>query len=114
MDYKPIDLTEFNKLEKMLKDAGIEYEREDNVNATPDFKWEFHQLRSPGWMFGKKWIWDAVCTHASYGYERGLLEMWGRYLSEPEGFLTAEECFEKIKEILKDHEQRGQSAERKE
>ena len=105
MENKPIDLTEFNKLEEMLKNAGIEYEREDNVNGTPDFKWEFHQLRCPEMtMPGEKWLWDVICNTGSYGYQSGLLELWGRNISEPEGWLRAEECFEKIKEILKDYE----------
>ena len=98
-----LDLTEFNKLERMLKDAGIKYARIDEESGTPVFMWEFHQLRHPE-PFGEKWLWDAVCNSASYGHEKGLLEIWGKDMAEPEGWLRAEECFEKIKEILKDYE----------
>ena len=42
-----IDLSEFDKLERMLRDAGIKYEREDEEDATHNDKWEFHQLRHP-------------------------------------------------------------------
>ena len=100
---KKIDLTELDKLERMLKDAGVKYERIDEEDGTPVFTWEFHQLRHPE-PFGEKWLWDVVCNSASYGHEKGLLEIWGRNISEPEGWLGAEECFEKIKEILKDYE----------
>ena len=106
MDYKPIDLTELDRLETMLRDAGIEYEREDSSNGRTGFLWEFHQLRHPA-PYGEKWLWDVICNTGSYGYQSGLLELWGRNISQPEGWLRAEECFEKIKEILKDYERSG-------
>ena len=96
------DLTEFNKLEELLKKEGIEYEREDreeDVVATYDFFW--HQLRSPGCAAGgEKWKWDVIYGRGSYGQEMGLLEMWGENMDEPEPYLTAETCLRKIKEIL--------------
>ena len=102
MDCKRIDLTEFNKLEQMLKDARILYVREDSSNSTPDFTWEFHQLRCPKDILGgEKWLWDVVCNTGSYGYEKGLLEIWGANMDEPEGWLRAEECLEKIESIMK-------------
>ena len=94
-----IDLSEFDKLERMLRDAGIKYEREDEEDGTPDYKWEFHRLRHPE-PYGEKWLWDVVCNSASYGHEKGLLEIWGKDIAEPEGWLTAEECFDKIKKIV--------------
>jgi len=96
---KPIDLTEFNRLEQMLKDDGITYEREDSESSTMDYTWEFHQLRCP-LEIGEKWVWDVVCSTGTYGYEKGLLEIWGKDLQEPEGWLRADECFEKIKAII--------------
>ena len=101
MDCKEIDLTEFNKLEQMLKDARILYVREDNSNSTPDFTWEFHQLRCPKTLDGEKWLWDVICNTGSYGSEKGLLEIWGANMDEPEGWLGAEACFNKIESIMK-------------
>lgn len=94
-----IDLTEFDKLDQMLTDAGIEHERKDEREGTPDYVWEFHQLRHPE-PYGEKWLWDVVCNSMSYGHEKGLLEIWGKDIAEPEGWLTAEECFDKIKKIV--------------
>ena len=100
-----LNLTELDKLERMLKDAGIKYERIDEEDGTPVYMWEFHQLRCPEMiLLGKKWLWYVICNTGSYGSQSGLLELWGRNISEPEGWLRAEECFEKIKEILKDYE----------
>lgn len=90
-----LDLTEFDKLEQILQDAGIKYERVDDG----EFIGEFHQLRHPE-RCGPRWIWDVVCNEISYGHEEGLLEIWGKNMIEPVGELTAEECFGKIKEIL--------------
>ena len=101
MSKEKIDLTELDKLEMMLQDAGIEYEREDSSNGRTGFLWEFHQLRDPERTFENKWIWDVVCNTGSYGCELGLLELWGKDMNHPEGWLMAEECFARIKEILK-------------
>lgn len=96
------DLTEFNKLEELLKGEGIEYEREDSeeaVIANDHFFW--HQLRSPdNAIYGEKWKWDVIYGRCSYGQEVGALEMWGENMDEPEGYMTAEACLRKIKEIL--------------
>lgn len=94
-----LDLTEFNKLEQVLKKAGILYERVDNVQGTADFVFEFHQLRHPE-EHGYKWLWDVICNTGSYGSEKGLLELWGKDIMDPEGYLNAEECLDKIKMIL--------------
>ena len=96
---KEIDLTEFNKLEQMLKKAGILYERVDDVQGTADFVFEFHQLRHPE-EYGDKWLWDVICNTGSYGSEEGLLELWGKDIMDPEGYLNAEECLDEIKMIL--------------
>ena len=91
-----LDLTEFDILEQMLQSADIKYEREDGGSA---FLHEFHQLRHPA-NYGDKWLWDVICSTGSYGSERGLLEIWGKDIDDPIGWLTAEECLEKIKAIL--------------
>ena len=88
-----LDLTEFDKLEQMLKDAGIKYRRVEGGALG------FHQLRSVQ-ALGDQWLYDVVCNWASYGHESGLLEMWGKSMIEPEGWLSAEDCLKKIKEIV--------------
>ena len=90
-------MSEIDALEKMLIDAGIEYDREDIDYA--GYEYSFHQIRSKK-ENGGKWKWDAICHRGSWGYEQGLLEVWGDYMDEPEGYLTAKEAFEKIKWIL--------------
>ena len=90
-------LKEFDDLEKMLADAKIAYCREDNTPNAWGF--DFHQLRADEDP-GDRWTWDVVCNKGTYGYEQGLLEMWGKNMIDPEGYLTAKECFEKIKEIV--------------
>ena len=92
-------MSEMDVLEKMLIDAGIEYDREDIDNDYAGYVYSFHQIRSKK-SNGGKWKWDAICHKGSWGYEQGLLEVWGDYMNEPEGNLTAEEAFEKIKWIL--------------
>ena len=88
-------LKEFDDLEKMLADEGIAYCRED----TSEFGCSFHQLRADE-NPGDRWTWDVICFKGTFGYEQGLLEMWGKNMNDPEGYLTAKECFEKIKEIV--------------
>ena len=88
------DLTEFNKLEELLRKNEIPFEREDEIGFM-----DFHQLRSIE-MIGEKYVWDVICHFGSYGHEKGLLEIWGENMDEPEGFLSAEECLEKIKERI--------------
>ena len=90
-------LKELNELEKMLADEGIAYYREDVTRNA--FGFNFHQLRADE-NPGDRWTWDVICHMGSYGYEQGLLEMWGKNMDEPEGYLTAKECFERIKEIV--------------
>ena len=102
---KETDLTEFNKLEQMLKEAGIPYEREDVERVPRDevirlglhhyFDW--HQLR---YMRNGRKVSDVVIFYGSYGFENGLLEQMG--LLPPcgdsvQGHLTAEEVFERWK-----------------
>lgn len=90
-------LKEFNALEDMLTKAGIEYDREDKEPVMGI--WDLHQLMSKD-TCGDRYVWDVICHKGSYGYEQGLLEMWGKNMNDPEGYLTAKECFEKIKEIV--------------
>ena len=102
---KETDLTEFNKLEQMLKNAGIPYERED-VERVPREEvirlglhhyFDWHQFR---YMRNGRKVSDVVIFYGSYGFMNGLLEQMG--LLPPcgdsvQGYLTAEEVFERWK-----------------
>lgn len=95
-------LTEFNKIEELLKRAGIEYEREDNTLFGGAF--DHHQIHSP--TYTAKW-WDQIpgwfsiiWQRGSFGEEEGLLEIWCDSEEEPKGGLTAEECFDHLQSFL--------------
>lgn len=103
---KKLNMTEFDKLDQMLTDAGIQHEREDSCELDEydhDYLFEYHQLRHP-WDLdedaeGMMYLWSAICSTGSYGHEQGLLELYGRDMVEPEGWISAEKCFEMIKMI---------------
>ena len=99
-----IDLTELNKLEQMLIDEGIPYRRidktEDCADKFPDLSvYEFHQLHSIEEHNGT-YLWDVICNTGSYGSDVGALEMWGLTMREPEGWLSAENCIDKIRKMI--------------
>ena len=49
-------------------------------------------------------LWDAVCHRNSYGYNRGLLEIYGCLCNDVIGWLTAEDVIK----ILKNYEKTGE------
>ena len=93
-------LAELNKLEDYLKEHGIEYERIDRVDI--GYCIERHQISVPS--HAKK-EWDAICQPGSYGYEEGLLEIYGSLVDRAKyddtdsvrGFLTAKDVIKRIK-----------------
>lgn len=48
----------------------------------------------------REFEWDAICQYGSYGYEDGLLEIYGRIVpnDDVEGWLTADKVIERLKE----------------
>lgn len=52
-------------------------------------------------------LWDAICQHGSYGYEQGLLEIYGEIVhpmlddDNVIGYLTADEIIQKYIPRLK-------------
>lgn len=95
--YWNVDLTEFNKLAKMLEDEGIPHSNEP-----------FFRLANGRQIIlfdsNRKRIADAVCHHGSYGgRQSGLLEIMGALTEEESeqdsvlGWLTAEEVFKRFK-----------------
>ena len=86
----------------MLKDHNVKYERYDNVATFFSGTMEAHRIAVL--CENGEWLWDFVCSTASYGAEEaGLLEYWSKPLSDagedPAGWLTAEQV---IWEIEKD------------
>ncbi len=86
-------MTELDKLEKMLIEEGIEYERGPLLGG-----W---QICVPN---AESKMWDAVCHPFSYGHERGLLEIMGDCLLTADeleydnvlGYMTAEEVMKRV------------------
>ena len=84
-------MTEMEKLIKLLEEEKIPFETTECWGAT--------QVCYPS---SNNRVCDAVCHSFSYGHERGLLEIMGLVNEEEvgdsvEGYLTAEDVFERIK-----------------
>ena len=105
---------EIHRLHDMLTEAGIEHEWRDRT--PPGYK-EVEEMTPPeerthlnwGWqvmiwdLSGKK-LFSAIEDYGSYGYglygEAGdLIEIWD-FKDDPQGYLTAEEVFRRIKEAV--------------
>lgn len=99
-------MTELDKLEQYLQDAGIRYERIDNESpyeadaGLPKDLGERHQLII--YDSNGKCMWDAICHWGSYGYEQGLLEIMGDAIvsdsdcDDVVGYLTAQDVIDRI------------------
>ena len=102
------DLTELNKLEDYLKEKGIPYERidQDDIPLSEDHPYCLVQFERNQIIVSDDGIggdWDAICHSGSYGAEEGLLEIMGTIVRDNagdcvEGWLTAEDVIERIKE----------------
>ena len=98
-------MTEMDKLEQYLIQHRIEHNRYDS-----DGKWDAghgliiemdrHQICVP--EEGDRCKWDAICQHGSYGYEKGLLEIYGDLVDPKEdgdtvvGYLTADDVIKRL------------------
>ena len=102
-----IDLTEFNKLEKYLRDNNVIYTRTTNV---------YPKMFSDGADYEKNQIivyddalrrsWDAVCSIWSFGGDNGLLEIMGDIVVPEDfddvvGYLTADDVIARFEAIKK-------------
>ena len=92
-------MSELDRLEYMLKKNNIPYERIDEENKMFPIL-NRHQICVPS---EKDREWDAICHYGSYGYEEGLIEIYGDIVVAEDGdsvlgFLTAEDV---IKRALK-------------
>lgn len=88
-------MSELDKLEQYLKDKGIRYER---IDENTDI-WGRHQIV----VYDSKGniLWDAICNRGSYGFEEGLLEIYGKIVTAEDGdyvvgWLTAEDVIKRI------------------
>lgn len=82
-----------DKLAEMLRNAGIPYEMTYNPFTNSDI------LCYPT---KDNCLADAIYFWGSYGYEQGLLEVYGEIVEiddEVEGYLSAEEAFRRIKKL---------------
>ena len=90
-------MSELDKLELYLIAAGYKhYERIDEEHLF----FSRHQIVVYNEK-GKK-LWDAICHRGSYGYENGLLEIYGNIVDEKKdgdevvGWLTADDVIKRI------------------
>lgn len=89
------DLTELNELEQYLKYKHIPYERIDRDTLLDQYghtvELERHQICVP--VADPRYKeWDVICNWGSYGYEDGLLELYGSLCDgDVIGWLTAAE-----------------------
>lgn len=92
-----VKTAEFDRLQQLLDEKGIEYVRiDDQVDLGPYGSFWYYQLRKNK---GMKMVWSVVCHTFSYGHEEGLLEFWtGK--GDTEGWLSAEGALEMIKEVV--------------
>lgn len=92
-------MSELDKLEKYLRENGYKVERFDD-DALKKFDFDRHQVIVLDEDGNHKW--DAICHFGSYGYEEGLLEVYGDTVVFPEdgdsvaGWLTAEDVIARL------------------
>jgi len=90
-------MKELEKLEAYLKENGFEYTRED-IDYSERYR-DKHQIVV--YKDGKI-QWDAICHTGSYGYEEGLLEIYGNIVDYEKdgdsvvGWLTADDIIQRL------------------
>ena len=102
--YNTADLTELNKLEQYLKSKGIPYERIDRNTLLDQYgrmrQLERHQICVPV-IDDELKDWDVICNWGSYGYEEGLLELYGNLCGgDVIGYLTADDVIRRIESYV--------------
>lgn len=102
-------LTELDKLELYLIGAGYVprvltffktgHKFFERIDTDEDY---FNRHQIIVYDENGKRLWDAICHRGSYGYESGLLEIYGNIVNEKEdgdsvvGWLTAEKVIERL------------------
>lgn len=101
MANKRVDLTEMDKLERMLQRAEVYYERTDSPGFFRHEGYlvnERHTIKGLDRKTGEQ-LWDVVCNLGSFGAEKGLLEYWDYTMEigeDPRGYMTALAVFDLI------------------
>lgn len=106
-------MNEFDKLIKLLDDAKIPYERNDDKDPNNTFFAYTGGHPMKRIVYGRDAVYstkhDMICVcsaiwgYGSYGYEEGLIEIMGLLTPEEEeydsvkGYLTADNVFNRIK-----------------
>ena len=95
-------MDELTKLEFWIRSHHIPYERIDEENKMFSIL-NRHQICVPS---EKDIEWDAICHYGSYGYEEGLLEIYGELVTEDDddsvvGYLTAADVVKRVEAWLK-------------
>ena len=94
-------MSELDKLEKWLRENASRFGDEIMVirdDCDPDDSIvNKHQITV---CRNGEYLWDAICHYGSYGYEQGLLEIYGSLVDGGgvKGWLTAEEVIRLIEE----------------
>ena len=92
-------MTELDKLEKYLQEHKIPYDRIDDEDDRHIRGYVRHQICVPTLELRDR-EWDAICQYGSYGYEEGLLEIYGTIAgNDVVGWLTAENVIKRIEEM---------------
>ena len=96
-------MDELTKLETWLRSHHIPYERIDEAPKPWAPLMERHQICVPSQEIMR---WDAICHYGSYGYEDGLLEIYGELVTENDGdsvvgYLTAADVVKRVETWLK-------------
>jgi len=95
-------MSELDILTQYLKKRNIPFERYDcdkeiKLDDEYTFYIDRHQICVPNQKYS---LWDAICQKGSYGYEDGLLEIYGDIVENEndnvEGCLTAQDVIERI------------------
>lgn len=99
-------MTELDKLEQYLINHRITHKRIDkDAVIAPNGKYLVstarHQICVP--EEGENCKWDAICQPRSYGYEDGLLEIYGDIVTGEDGdtvvgWLTAEDVIKRLED----------------
>lgn len=92
-------MSELDKLEKWL---GENAQRFGYDVTRDDCEPERSRVNKHQIIVGRngEYLWDAICHYGSYGYEQGLLEIYGSLVDDGGvvGWLTAEDVIRRIEE----------------
>ena len=92
--YKEKSVMELFKLRRMLREAGIPMQTTHNTWSGKSYPHLYYPQRD-------NFVCSIICHPYAYGYDFGKLEIMGlvKHTDDSvEGYLTAEDVFERIKE----------------